>query len=684
VYSCQRSVAKRLECGGLPPLSLFILASESTSYLTSGKRTPMMRHSMRNLLLAGILFLACLPMQAATVPDDPLAHLRPNHPRLLMTDEDLATAMAAAKTDPLRAELNKHIIATAEHILTAPPIRQNNGKSAQEQERYAVYYILTEAMAYRLSGDERFFSRATNDLLTVAAFPDWDPKDDLSLGEMSFAVAIGYDWLYAKLTPDERAAIKQALVDKSLSFADDSYRRGAGWTKRDNNHGQVSNGGVVMAALAVADEEPDLARRVIAGARASLRQPLSAYAPDGSYPEGPGYWTYGTTYSVIMIAGLESALGTDLGLAATPGFANTINFYEAAEGPFGPVFNYADATADLQNSPARAWLAKKFDSRFALEHTRSLLADFLQQNSFAPFDRGIQGTVVNRFFALHEVWFPDWVEGSIANPPLDSHFRGVADIATFRSAWNDTNAIFIGFKAGENSVGHGHLDLGSFVLDANGQRWAMDLGPDNEGGTYTRPGYFDLKGKRWTYFRTNNHSHNTVTPGDTLQAFHITAPITAFASTPERAFAIVDLTPAYPEAAKSLRRGIALLDRSRVLVQDEYQPAQSNLPLHWVMVTAATIDISADGHSARLTSHGRTLDVNLLEPPTAKFRIGSTKPPTAAEMQNDGTSMLAIDADPSTDGSMTRVAVLLTPVADNGAAVSQPALTPLDRWPLAR
>jgi hypothetical protein len=644
----------------------------------------MMRHSMRNLLLACTLVLACRPTHAATVPDDPLAHLRPNHPRLLMTDEQLATAMASAKTDPLRAELNKHIIATAEHILTAPPIRRNNGGSAQEQERYAVYYIVTCAMAYRLTGDVRFLDRAKSDMLTVAAFPDWDPGRILSVGEMSFAVSIGYDWLYAKLTPDERATIKQALVNKSLAFADNAYRRHAGWTRDENNRTQVCNAGLVTAALALADAEPDLARRVIAGACGSMPHALSAYAPDGGYPEGPGYWTYATTYSVIMIAGLESGLGTDLGFDATPGFANTINYYEAVEGPLGPVFNYADATDDLQNSPARAWLAKKFDSRFALDHTRSLLADFLQQNSFVPFDRGIQGTVVNRFFALHEVWFPYRVDGSIAYPAPDSHFRGVADIATFRSAWNDTNAIFLGFKAGENSVGHGHLDLGSFVMDANGERWAMDLGPDNVGGTYTLPGYGDNKARRWTYFRTNNHSHNTVTPGDALQATHITAPITAFKSTPERAYAIADLTPAYPEEVKSLHRGIALLDRSRVLVQDEYQPAQSNLPLHWVMVTAAKIDISADGHSATLTSHGRTLDLNLLEPSTAKFRVGSTKPSTAAEIQNDGTAILAIDVDPNADGSITRLAVLLTPVGDNGAAINPPALTPLDQWPSMR
>ncbi|HEY3761647.1 MAG TPA: heparinase II/III family protein [Verrucomicrobiae bacterium] len=640
-------------------------------------------HGVITVLFLAFFYFSSLTLTVAQTPGDPLAHLRPGHPRLLFTDDQLTAALAAARTDPLRAELNQRIIATAESILTAPPVRQNtDDKTVHEQERYAVYYIATCAMAYRLTGDQRFFDRAKSDMLTVAAFSDWDPKDDLAEGEMSFAVALGYDWLYAKLKPEDRAIIEQALLGKSLAFAVDSYQRGAWWTTNDGNHNQVCNAGVVSAALVLADKQPALARRIIAEAAVSVRHSLASYAPDGSYPEGPGYWTYGTTYSTVMFAELESALGTDLGLEAMPGFSTTLNYYEAVTGPFERVFNYSDATDDPQNSPARAWLAKKFDSPFALQYTRELLSDFLQQHSVVPFDRGIQSTVANRFFALHEVWFPDEPTGNVSGLPLDSHFRGIADVATFRSAWNDTNAIFAGLRAGSSSAGHGHLDLGSFIMDADGQRWAMDLGPDTKKGIYVLPGYFNVnkKEQRWTYFRVNNHSHNTVTPGDVLQDRHIVAPITKFESTPERAFAIVDLTPAYSEEAASLHRGIALLDRSRVLVQDEYQPAPTNLPLHWVMVTQAKIDLSDDGHSATLTSNGKTLRVDLLEPALVKFQIGSTKPPTSAENQNIGTTMLKIDLDPNTAGNTTRLAVLLTPVGDKWPTLSMPVLEPLAEW----
>ena len=115
------------------------------------------------VLASSALFSAGLRAESAA---DPLSHLRSEHPRLLLTDEGLAAAMAAAKTDPLRAALHQRIIATAEAILPLPPLRPNDNKTAPEQERIAVYQILTCAMAYRLTGEERFAARVKSDLLS--------------------------------------------------------------------------------------------------------------------------------------------------------------------------------------------------------------------------------------------------------------------------------------------------------------------------------------------------------------------------------------------------------------------------------------------------------------------------------------------------------------------------------------
>lgn len=622
------------------------------------------------LFLISLLLLA--PTFARGAEPDVLASLRPGHPRLLLTDEQLAAAVAAAQTDPLRAQLHARIIALAEAELTTKPIQHVLiGPRLLDKSRTAIARVLTSALAFRLTGDARFAARAKLELFTAAAFPDWNPSHFLDEAEMSFAFAIGYDWLYAQLTPAERTVLKTALLKNSLSFAPAAY---AGEKPADSrvwfvtahhNWNQVCNSGLLAAALALADEEPALARLVINGARKSLPLAMDAYQPDGAYPEGPGYWGYGTSYNVIAIAELESALGTDLGLSQAPAFDHTALYRLYVQSPAGPAFNYADGGAGIGAQAEYTWLATRFGLTTALAHSRELLAEAIAKK--------IRNPESDRFFALHAVWFPVRPRADIAEAPLDARFRGRAELAIFRSAWRDPRALFVGFKAGRNDVNHAHLDLGSFVLDADGVRWAQDLGPDD----YNLPAYF---GKlRWTYYRLNNHSHNTLTPADALQDPKAVAPLVAFGSAPARAFAVADLTGAYPGAAQKILRGVALLDRARVLVQDDVTGAKPGTPLTSRLLTGAKVELSADARTATLTQAGRTLRAEILAPAGARFSAAPARPPSAAERQNDGVT--ALTAEVAAAGSEVRLALLLSPMGDHwSASLPTPPLTPLDGW----
>jgi hypothetical protein len=117
-----------------------------------------------------------------------------------------------------------------------------------------------------------------------------------------------------------------------------------------------------------------------------------------------------------------------------------------------------------------------------------------------------------------------------------------------------------------------------------------------------------------------------------------------------------------------------------VLVQDEFLPGRPGIPLQWTMVTPAAIALGGDGRSATLSQNGRSLRVDLLEPAAAQLRLGSASPPTAAENQNEGRALLAIDVTPAANGSPTRLAVLLTPMGESWPRLPPPALRPLADW----
>ena len=614
-------------------------------------------------LLSGLTLLIAVASPLACLADDPLAHLRAGHPRLLVTDEAMARIVEDAKGDPLRAQANGIIVATAERLLTSKPIvHRLIGPRLLDQSRAAIAQIMTEAFAYRLTHDARFLTRAKADLNTVCAFEDWNPSHFLDVAEMSTAVAIGYDWLYADLSPEERSRCESALMTKALSFAPTAYGPNPHSDKRlffvtaAMNWNQVCNAGLLMASLALADLHPDVARLVVEGARKSLPRAMDAYEPDGGFPEGPGYWEYGTTYNVLAIASLESALGTDFGLSQAPGLRKTALYRLAVVGPTHLAFNYADGGPGVEHSPALDWLGAHVAD--------PALAGRLRALDEAEIPLLGKRSHPDRFIGLFSAWLMPPGPREAVSLPTALHFRGAADIALFRSDWDDPNALFVGFKAGSNTANHSHLDLGSFVLDWQGVRWAEDLGPDD----YNLPGYFS-KDQRWSYFRLNNLSHNTLTPAGQLQSPTATAPIVRFGAgaTP---FAVADLSAVYPGAAGALHRGVRIGSAS-VTLQDEIQKPQVGIPFQWTLVTQADVYIAAPGQLVTLTSKGKTLYARIVEPSDARWSVRMAKTKNAKENTNPGARMLSFEAT-AKPGSDTLRLVVEIYQAEPAAAARSP------------
>ena len=200
--------------------------------------------------------------------------------------------------------------------------------------------------------------------------------------------------------------------------------------------------------------------------------------------------------------------------------------------------------------------------------------------------------------------------------PLDAVYRRVG-VATFRTAWDDREAWFVGFKAGNNQFNHGNLDLGSFVLDALGHRWALDLGRDD----YNMPGYFERKrdGRRWTYYRMRAEGHNTllINPGRGADQDPMAeATITAYESQPERATMTVDMTAGYAADAERVERTMTLHrppgDTPHVTLEDRVELKRPG-EVWWLMHTPAAVRVADDGQTATLTLAGESLRVSIIE-----------------------------------------------------------------------
>lgn len=305
--------------------------------------------------------------------------------------------------------------------------------------------------------------------------------------------------------------------------------------------------------------------------------------------------------------------------------------------------------------PCLFWLARTYNNSLFADAEHAVLA----KNGTSP---------------EHLVWYRPISPGEPHPKQLDHYFHGPVEVALFRSAWDDPDALFVGVKAGYNQVNHGHLDLGNFELDALGVRWARDLGSDN----YNLPGYWHKQkgGKRWSYYRLRSASHNVPMLGGKDQDELAKAKIIKYETRKSSAFTVVDLTSAYKEFASQVTRGVAMVkNRRAVLLQDEFE-IHTPCEVLWAMTTDA--EIYQDKMTiAELRLKGKQLIARVLSPAGAGFVVESAeqKPP---EKPNTGVKRLVVRLQQA-KGSV-RVAILLSPVWEANNFVKNAQLKPLAEW----
>ena len=584
-----------------------------------------------------------------------IAKAERTRPRLLLGPADIRGLRERVASDPVAGEVARAVLRDADAILTAKPIeRIQQGRRLLGQSRRAVQRLVTLGMAYHLSERQAYADRAAQEMRAIAAFSDWNPSHFLDVAEMTFAMAIGYDWLYEQLDASTRETVRQAILDKGVRVPLDT--RHHGWTRARNNWGQVCHAGMVAGALAVAEDDTDAAVRTLERALENVTVSMAMYDPKGSYPEGPGYWNYGTTFNVLLIAMLESALGSSFGLDRAPGFDQTGQYPALTTGPSGMCFNYADGGSGRGCQPVLHWFAARYGRPDWLlgdqERRQQVLATRPNADSSA-----------NRLFPLLLLWMQEPSKAATPAMPLHWTSEDKVPIGLHRSSWDDAQAVFVGIKAGSPSGPHGHMDAGSFVFDADGVRWAVDLGAEGYHRIESRGMNFwnmAQNSDRWRVFRQNNHSHNTLVIDDALQVVAGHAKIVRFSDDAGFPHSVVDLSPVYAGHANEVHRGVALLPSGEVLVRDRLTGLKPGASVRWGMVTPGTP--SKAGHRSLLLRQGdASLAMRILLPAKSAWALFDTaKPKNEWDSPNPGTVMAGFHA-LAPDSGVLELAVVLTP-----------------------
>lgn len=600
-----------------------------------------------------------------------------SHPRLLINQEGFDNLRESIKTNPLKQKVKEVIIKQANMVMDDTPIkRELQGRRLLGKSRTCVQRVLHLAMAYQLTGEQKYVDRCKKEMLAAANFKDWNPSHFLDVAEMTFALAIGYDWLYDQLDDDSRLSIRNAILQKgvTLPFETEHNR----WVRATNNWGQVCHAGLTAGALAVVEHEPELAAKTVHNALQNVTRSMKAFAPNGSYPEGPGYWSYGTTYNVLLNAVLEGTFHSDFGLSKAPGFSETGQYLSLVTGPSGYTFNYADGGAGRNAEPAVFWFASKFNRSDWVIQEFELLSDLIEQ-AMSSENRAYGG----RFFPLTLVWMGEKSNQTKNQLPLHWKGNGEVPITIHRSAWDDPNAVFVGFKAGSPSANHGNMDTGSFVLDADGERWAHDLGAESYHGIESRGmNLWDRSqdSDRWTIFRQQNHSHNTLVIDNQLQTAKNAGEIIEFSDDESFPYTVMDLTPVYEGQASSIKRGITVTDANEVIIQDELEGLKPGSIVRWGMVTKANTSTEEMG-TIHLTQNGKSLTVKNSSPSKdSKWEITDlSQPQNEWDSPNKGASMVTWKEKAPESGKLN-ITMVLTPGSAKQSSNTTWINKSLDQW----
>ena len=594
-------------------------------------RTAMLLHWHFLLLLLLNLFSHVTSLPDASLL--PLLAVIPPHPRILLNSTEFITLQSTIASSTTAALYATNLIAAATSLLTSPLTPFTNCTAVglcrgPEQGGYldapaASNIIITCAMAWRLTNNISFFNRSKLELLHVSL--DWSSwywpvGEALERSEIAYGVSIGYDWLYNDLNIDERTKIAATLRVFAIDTRLRDGREDHWWVRGTSGGNWQINANAPLLAVAVALLDAPGHETAAALLWTQLLTDLATgaillWGQDGVWPEGDAYAGYSLTSlaqgcSALTSANLLSNNNTDLvcnWLKYAPGVCESTRAAIAmSTGPTGTRFNWADSSP---GSPPI--VPMRYSAIVCHQPYFAAAANILSG-----------GGGGSNVFDL--IWYTYADPAILDTQPLnvvyadttsiDSCRRRKTHLGSFRSALSwpgrggnaSTKAVVLFFKGGSNlydigaSNNHGHLDIGSFVFESAGYRWAIDFPHDS----YDYPLLNNFGRFRWGYSLVGSSAHNVLQIGTDLQSHIGTGNFISYDINNIAPFAIVNATTGYG-GTKSVLRTFRLFNNAttscaKAVISDSWilNPGDWGdimINVTWQMLTTALPSVTESG-----------------------------------------------------------------------------------------
>jgi len=593
--------------------------------------------------------IAIIPVSKFKAPgaNDYLGGIQKVRPRLIHNAAGWGYLKGQSATDPVLAKMLEALKASGEDLLQDPGLTRINGDTGGEGPK-AIYRMGLLGALHYCDGDLKWQDKGMQELIALTdkvSFRDWHPELIDNVADMVVATCLGYDWFYAALNAQQKTEIRTYLAQKGIdaliahlegepipetakgvSGGQAEPVKAKGGTKKaankeddklppDSKH-MAAASALLIAAICMVDDDPAIAKKAADAGSKVFGKGLERFAPAGVWPEGLQAGEDVMDYIAMLAQSRKAAAGNDLGISLVEGIPQFGVARMHLIGPSGQTFNFGDSKGAASTRP---WIATWLCGVHGNPGIRAVAASGKQAVSSSYFGQ-----------VGHFLYYNPHAAGDGTADSLDYSLPGGV-IAATRSGWEKAD-YFIAVKGGDNSDHTAQLDIGSFVLEAGGQRWGIELGVDSERATglEVKPG--GDRTKRFELYLENTLGQNTLVI-DGNQDLEAKAKVLVGASSLEKGLAVVDMTDAYGKAAKDVHRGALVVRGTKpyAVIQDDLV-IKTTQTITWSMHTKA--EIAADGAKATLTQGGKTLIATIVSPAGATFSSGTPPEPSNAQSRD--------------------------------------------------
>jgi len=525
-------------------------------------------------------------------------------PRSIPSDRNtFFTALRTERRDGL-ARLLADVKSALPKPVSPPPTSPAKGHYHAEVHAECAR-TLNAAFAWIAAGQEEQLVDALRRARNLAS---WDPRGstayangDEAAREIAWTLTLVYDWLSPRLDTARRSELLAALRIRVGDIYDDIIgRRARVAVNPFDSHGNHTL--TYLAAISV------LLAGDLAEAQSWLRDalPLAIHwtspwgGEDGGFANGTAYAQWDTGDKLVAWYVLRRAVGVDMARKAW--VRNYARFLAYFVPPGAPAGAFGDG-AEQALTEARARFGKGYAS-FAPSPLAGWYAAQLEGEDPARLELLLAPSPEPRRSAHVDV---------PANTPDAALFASIGWVA-IHSRLADPARVSVYFKSSPyGSFNHSHADQNSFVIDAGGQRLAIDSG------------YYDgYDTPHWRHWYKQTRAHNAITfdGGNGQVVFEEggqlgRGAITRFEHRTGYDIVTGDATPAYGGALTRAERTLVYLRPNLVLVYDVLASPQAHR-WEWNVHAAHRME-SMGERRVRIRNGEAALCVEMLEGQATEF-----------------------------------------------------------------